>query len=110
MTNSKVYFIINNVKDLQSSKKRLKLIEYLKHKLESNRVLFLQETHSVSDNKNAWNDDFKGQAFFSHGTSNSWGVVITYLGSRCFVVKSKSNNHAGRISIPEFIIDDTDSF
>ena len=35
-----------------------------KHKFESNRVLFLQETHFVSDGKNAWNDDFKGQAFF----------------------------------------------
>ena len=42
--NSKVCFITNNIKSLQSSKKRLKLIEYLKNKLESNGVLFLQET------------------------------------------------------------------
>ena len=44
MKNSKVCFITNNVKDLHSSKKRSKLIEYLKNKLEPNRVLFLQET------------------------------------------------------------------
>ena len=44
MTNSKVYFIRNDVKNFQSSKKLLKLIEFLKYKLESNRVLFLQET------------------------------------------------------------------
>ena len=36
MTNSKVYFIRNDVKNLQSSKKLLKLIEFLKYKLESN--------------------------------------------------------------------------
>ena len=44
MTNSKVHFIRNDVKNLQSSKKLLKLIESLKYKLESNRVLFLQGT------------------------------------------------------------------
>ena len=62
MANKKVCFITNNVKRLQSSKKRLKLIEYLKKKkkLESNGGLFLQETHSLSDDKNAWADDFKG--------------------------------------------------
>ena len=36
MTNSKVHFIRNDVKNLQSSKKLLKLIEFLKYKLESN--------------------------------------------------------------------------
>lgn len=57
-------FIRTNVKDLESSKKQLKSIEYLEHKLESNRVSFLQNPHSVSNDRNAWNDDFKGQAFF----------------------------------------------
>ena len=42
MANSKACFITNNVKGLQSSKKRLKLIKYLKTKLESNGLLFLQ--------------------------------------------------------------------
>ena len=64
MANSKVCFVTNNVKGLQSSKKRLKLIEYLKNKLESNGVLFLQETHSISNDENGWADDFKGQVFF----------------------------------------------
>ena len=64
MANSKLCFITNNVKGLQSSKKRLKLIEYLKNKLKSNGVLFLQETHSISNDENAWADDFKDQVFF----------------------------------------------
>ena len=108
MAHSKVCFVTNNVKGLQSSKKRLKLIEYLKNKLESNGVLFLQETHSISNDENAWADDFKGQVFFSHGTSNSRGVLIAYLGSKSFVVKNKRNDDAGRILILDASIDGTD--
>ena len=74
-------FIRTNVKDLESSKKLLKSIEYLEHKLESNRVSFLQNPHSVSNDRNAWNDDFKGQVFFSHGTSNTSGALNAYLDS-----------------------------
>ena len=52
MTNIVVKIITkNNSKCLQSSKKQLKLIEYLKNKLEFNAVIFLQETHSVSDER-----------------------------------------------------------
>ena len=64
MANTKVCFVTNNVKGLQSSKKRLKVIEHLKNKLESNGVLFLQKTHSISNDENAWADDFKVQVFF----------------------------------------------
>ena len=53
--------ICNNAK---KSKKRLKLIEYLENKLESNGVLFLQETYAISNDENAWADDFKGQVLF----------------------------------------------
>ena len=84
MVNRNVCFVKNNVKSLQSTKKRLKLIEYLKDKLESNGVIFLQETHSVFDDENTWADDFKGRVFFSHVTSNSHGVSIAYLGAKNF--------------------------
>ena len=108
MANSKVCFVTNNVKGLQSSKKRLKLIEYLKNKLESNGVLFLQETHSISNDKNAWADDFKGQVFFSHGASNFCGVLIAYLGSKSLVVKNKRNVEAGFILKLDVLIDHND--
>ena len=41
-------FITNNFKGMQSSKKRLKLMQYFKDKIGSTGVLFLQETHSDS--------------------------------------------------------------
>ena len=45
--------------------------------------------HALSNDENAWADDFKGQVFFAPGTSNSRGVLIAYLGSKSFVVKKK---------------------
>ena len=54
-------FITNNAEGIQSSKKRLKLIQYFKGKIGSTGVLFLQETHSHSKIEQKWKEDFKGQ-------------------------------------------------
>ena len=105
------YFLLKTtlkVYNLKKKKKRLKFIEYVKSKLESNGVLFLQETHSISNDENAWADDFKSQDFFSHGTSKSCGVLIAYLGSKSFVVKNKRNDDAGGILILHAWIHDND--
>ena len=48
MPNINVSFISNNVKEIQTSKKRLKLIQYFKDKIGSTGVLFLQEIHCSS--------------------------------------------------------------
>ena len=48
MPNNKLSFINNNVKGIQSLKKRLKQTQYLKSKVGSCGLLFLQETHSNS--------------------------------------------------------------
>ena len=45
-------FITHTVKGIQSMKKKLKLIEYFKSKITTHGILFLQETHSSSDDKN----------------------------------------------------------
>ena len=57
-------FITNNVKGIQSMKKRLKLIEYFKSKITTNGILFLQENHSSSDEEQKWRDNFGGNTFF----------------------------------------------
>ena len=72
MANTKLCFITNNVKGLQSSDKRLKLTEYLKHKLETNGALFLQETNSASDDEKARADDFKFKIFFTLHIQLAW--------------------------------------
>ena len=80
MTNSNnLTFLTNNVKGLHLSKKRLKLIEYFQSKLNHNGFHFLQETHKTIKTENAWVSDFNGPVSFSHGASNSCGVLIAYL-------------------------------
>ena len=88
LPNNSVSFITNNVKGMQSSKKRLKLMQSFKDKIGSNGVLFLQETHSDSKVEQKWKEDFEGPIFFSHGKSNSCGVLIAYFGTGTFTVEN----------------------
>ena len=99
-------FITNNVKGLQLSKKRLNLFEYFRDKLSSNGILFLQETHSTINNKLKWKGEFKGALFFSHGKSNSCGVLIGFLGNKHFTVVHEFSDKNGRILILDVIFDD----
>ena len=46
LPNNSLSSIANNVKGIQSSKKRLKLIQYFKDKTVLTGVLFLQKAHS----------------------------------------------------------------
>ena len=57
-------FITNNVKGMQLSKKRLKLMQYFKDNIGSTGVLFLLENYSDSKVEQKWKEDFKGQVFF----------------------------------------------
>ena len=103
---SSITFLSNNVKGLQSNKKRLKIIEYLKEKLDSNGFLFLQETHSTENNEVSWKQNFNGQVFFSHGKSNSCGVLICYYGSNKLLVKNQLHDNEGRILILDLTVDE----
>lgn len=69
-------------------------------------ILFLQETHSSIDTEKQWNDEFKGQIYFSHGKTNSCDVLAAFYGNMNAVAKSKMNDENGRILILEVMIDD----
>ena len=56
----KLHFISNNVKGLQNSLKRIKIFEYLKKNLGSNRFLLLQQIHSSLADEKKWVDELKG--------------------------------------------------
>ena len=91
----KLQFISNNVKGLQSSLKRIKVFEYLKNNLGSNRFLFLQETHSSLADEKKWEDEY----FFSNGETNSCGVAIGYIGNNKVNILDKKTDKNGRILI-----------
>ena len=58
LPNNSLSLITNNVKGIQSSKKRLKLMQYFKDKIGSTGLLFLQETHSDCKVEQKWKEDF----------------------------------------------------
>ena len=99
-------FITNNVKRIQSIKKRLKLIEYFESKITTHGMLFLQETHSSSDDEQKWRDNFGGNTFFSHCKRNSCGVLISYIGKHNFVVNNQKTDNDSRILILDVTIND----
>ena len=80
-------FLCNNVKGLQTSKKRLNLFNYFKSKMFHNSIIFLQETHSTKGNKIKLKGAFNGDLYFSLGKSNSCRVLIGSSGNKTFTVK-----------------------
>ena len=84
-------FLSNNVKGMQSSKKRLKQLEYFKSKFKPKRLLFLQEKRLTIDCKIKWKDEFGGDFHFSHGSSNSCGVLILFYGNQDITNSQKSS-------------------
>ena len=72
LLNNSLSFITNNMKEMQSSKKRLKLTQYFKDKIGSTGALFLQETCSDSKVEQKWKEDFKAPAFFSRKVKFLW--------------------------------------
>ena len=99
IANKSFKLISNNVKGLQSTKKRLKLIESLNRSLLPSGILFLQETHSTATDEVEWKDDFKSQLYFSHGTSNSCGVLIGFIGMQNVVTNDTISDKNGSFLI-----------
>ena len=91
LPNNTLSFITNNLKGMQSPKKRLKLIQYFKGKTGPCGLLFLQETNSNSRVEQKLEEDFHGKVFFSHGKPNSRSVLIVYFGTEKFTVKKTTN-------------------
>ena len=91
-------FISNNVKGIKASEKQLKLLEYLKKNINDNGFIFLQETHSLSNDELKWKDEFGGP-LFPHEKSNSCVVAIGYCGTEDFKVVNTACDKNGRIQI-----------
>ena len=70
--NNCVSFIANNVKGMQSYKKRLKLMQYFKDKIGSKGVLLLQETHSESKSSKNGKKILKVQFVFPRKVKFLW--------------------------------------
>ena len=66
-------------------------------------LYFLQEAHSTKENEIKWKDEFDGGLYFSHGKSNSCGVLLNLPRNKTFTVKKRVYDENSRILILETI-------
>ena len=56
-------------------------------------ALFFCKRHTLVEDENQWSDNFKGQIFYSHCTTNHCSVTIIFLGSKSSeVVETKTDD------------------
>ena len=94
-------FLSNIIRGLHSSKKHVKMFEYFKGQIVNNGIIFLQEMHSSEGTFNDWQDNFKAEVFFLHGTTSSCSVMIGYLGNKKFSVNKICKDNNDRVVIIE---------
>jgi len=73
-------------------------------------IFFLQETYSTRDIENIWRKQWKGEMFFSHGSSHSRGVLILTRDNLDFKIHSTKVDSQGRYIFLEAYIHDSPYF
>ena len=68
-------------------------------------ILLLQEIHSSVETEKKWIDNFKDKIYYSHGKTNSCGVLIAFYSNLNICVKNKVNGNNGRVVILEATTD-----
>ena len=108
LNTSNFNFLSNNIKGLQSFKKQLKLFQFFENKISPKGILFLQETHSSKITEKIWRDEFNGDLFFSHGKTNSCGVLVGFYANINYSVKKKLSHDSSRILVLDVTIAGTE--
>ena len=82
--NKKINFSVLsvNVRGLRKYEKRRQVYNWLCKQGGHKGVTFLQETHSDFKTEQSWTNLWRGQSFYSHGTTTSCGVSIL-IGKKC---------------------------
>ena len=70
-----------NAQGLRDYIKRCKVFNFMKKHTSSKGIIFMQETHILKACENIWTNQFEcgnNHIVFSHGTSDSRGVLIAF--------------------------------
>ena len=108
LPNKSLSFIINNVKGIQSSKRRLKSIQYFKAKIGSTGVLFLQKTHPNSKTKTKMERGLLRSSFIFSGKNKFLWCPNCLLWERNFFSQKKETDKEGRVLILNVSINDSE--
>ena len=82
--------------------KRQAVFLWLKQK--GNGIFFLQETHSSLCSENEWSRQWDGKIIYSHGNSNSRGVLFLISKDIDINIVNIENDNCGRVLIIDALI------
>ena len=94
-----------NVRGIRSFEKRKAVLNWL-YKSQAD-ICFLQETYSTPEVVNIWKKQWKGDTFFSHGSSHSKGTMILVKEQLDFKLISSKTDLLGRYIFLEVEIQDS---
>ena len=83
-----------NAKGLRDKIKRKTVFEHFK---KLGGIIFVQETHGTTSIENQWKSEWGGDIFFSHGASNSRGVMILFPSDFEVTVNKVDTDNDGRM-------------
>ena len=92
-----IHFKSQNVRGLQDNSKRRQLFHSFN--LSKYNIFLLQETHSAANCEQQWKNEWGGEIYFSHGTTNSRGVCILLKNNFNKIVHSHKSDNNGRYII-----------
>ena len=88
-----------NVKGLRQYKKRRKIFNWC-HKHGGDKcIYFLQETHGSKDIEKSWSNQWRGDIYFAHGTTQSKGVLTMASEKLQYTLNSEILDPMGRFVI-----------
>ena len=85
--------------------KRNKIFKFLNNKVSKEGVFFLQETHSTPADEDKWTNEWGGNLVFSHGSSNSTGVIVGFNNKFSHKLEKITRDQNGRVLIIDFSTD-----
>ena len=100
---SDITIISLNVKGLQSDQKRRDIFNYLRNKKSS--IIFLQETHSSEKDEKRWTAEWGHKCFFSHGNTNSAGVMILFQNNFEYSINNIIRDKSGRYIVMDITVE-----
>ena len=92
-----VHIKSQNVRGLKDNLKRRKIFH--SYQISKYNIFLLQETHSDSICEQQWKNEWGGEIFFSHGTTNSRGVCILLKNTFSRTIYSCKSDNNGRFLI-----------
>lgn len=99
----KLRFCSFNVNGLQGNDKRRKIFGIIQD--QNIDVSFIQESHSTVETQHLWHNEHGGNIFYSHGTSESKGVMIIFRRALVYQIKNIKHDEEGRFLLIEVAIE-----